>query len=84
VIWGLLLGFGGTLVAAATLVLRDRLPRLIRVTLLVAGAVAVGLGAIGLQEDASAVEWLLTPAALAALAVLHDRLVFAGEGPRRI
>ena len=43
-----------------------------------------GLGAIGLQDRATAVEWVLTPVVLGALGVFHDRLLFAGEGPRRI
>jgi hypothetical protein len=83
VIWGVLLGFGGVLVAAVTLVLRERLIGPVRLAALGIGGVAVGVGAIGLQESPSTVEWLLTPVVLGALAVLHDRLVFAGGGPRR-
>jgi hypothetical protein len=51
---------------------------------LAAGGAVVGLGAIGLQDHPTAVEWILTPLLLGALGVLHDRLLFAGEGPRRI
>ncbi len=82
-IWGALLGIGGVLVTVVTLVLRDRLIGPLRLVALGIGGVAVGVGAIGLQENPSTVEWLLTPIVLGALAVLHDRLVFAGGGPRR-
>jgi UDP-N-acetylmuramyl pentapeptide phosphotransferase/UDP-N-acetylglucosamine-1-phosphate transferase len=84
VIWVVAIVIGGVVVAAATLLLRTRMARPARLALLVAGALAVGIGAIGLQDDATALEWVLTPLVLAALALLHDRLVFAGDGPRRI
>jgi lysozyme family protein len=82
--WGAVLAVGAVVVVASTFLLRDRIRRGPRLVGLAAGAVAVGLGAIGLQDGASPAEWVLTPAVLAVLAVLHDRLLFAGEGPRRI
>jgi hypothetical protein len=82
--WGAVLAAGGVVVAASMFPLRGRLSEPVRRAVLVAGGVVVGLGAIGLQVHASAVEWILTPVVLGALGVLHDRLLFAGEGPRRI
>ena len=79
----MLIGAGGAVVAATTLLLRDRMPETPRTLALVAGAIVVGIGAIGVVGDATPVEWVLTPVVLAALAVLHDRLVFSGDGPRR-
>jgi hypothetical protein len=84
VIWGVLVGIGAVVVIAATVAVRGPLPRVVRTVVLVAGAVLVGIGAIGLQDHASTVEWLLTPLVLGALAVLHDRLLFSGDGPGRI
>lgn len=83
-LWIAVLAAGGLVVAAAMFPLRGRLPEAGRRALLAAGGVVVGLGAIGLQDGASATEWVLTPIALGALGVLHDRLLFIGEGPRRI
>lgn len=83
-IWGALLAVGGSAVAAAMFVLRTRLPGPVRTLVLAIGGAVVGLGAIGLQEDPSAVEWVLTPLVLGALSVLHVRLLFAGEGPGRV
>lgn len=83
-IWGVLLGIGGVVVIGATLAVRSPIPRAVRTAVLVVGAILVGIGAIGLQDHASTVEWLLTPLVLGALAVLHDRLLFAGGGPGRI
>jgi hypothetical protein len=84
VIWGASIALGAATVVAATFPLRDRVPAAVRTGVLIAGAGVVGLGAIGLQEDASTVEWMLAPAVLGALAVLHDRLLFARDGPGRI
>ena len=82
-IWGAVLAVGGVVWAASTLLLRGRLSATVRTVAVVAGSMVVGLGAIGLQEEASTVEWVLTPLAVGALALLHDRLLFAGAGPRR-
>jgi hypothetical protein len=56
----------------------------VRTIVLAAGGVLVGLGAIGLQHDATVLEWVLTPLVVGALSVLHARLLLAGEGPGRI
>jgi hypothetical protein len=81
--WGAVVAAGGVIWVLSGLLLRDRLPAFVRTVVLVTGAAVVGLGAIGLQDGASTLEWVLTPLALGALALLHDRLLFAGEGPRR-
>ena len=79
-----MLAAGGLIVAASMFLLRGRLSEPVRRAVLAVGGVAVGLGAIGLQDSPTAAEWILTPVALGALGVFHDRLLFAGEGPRRI
>jgi len=84
VIWGAVLAAGGLIVAASMFPLRGRLPEPVRRAVLAAGGVVVGLGAIGLQDRPTDLEWILTPVVLGALGVFHDRLLFAGEGPRRI
>lgn len=83
-VWGAVLAAGVLVVAVSMFVLRGRLPESGRRAVLAVGGLLVGLGAIGLQDHASAVEWILTPAVLGALGVFHDRLLFAGTGPRRI
>ena len=83
-LWGEVLAAGGLIVGASMFPLRGRLPETARRAVLAAGGVVVGLGAIGLQDHPTTVEWILTPVVLGALGVLHDRLLFAGEGPRRI
>jgi hypothetical protein len=84
VLWGAVLAVGGLIVAASMFPLRGRLPETVRRAVLAVGGAGVGLGAIGLQDHPTTVEWILTPLVLGALGVLHDRLLFAGEGPRRI
>jgi len=52
--------------------------------LLLAGFGAVlGIGGLLLQSDVGLVAWLLTPIAIATIAVLHVRVLFAGSGPLR-
>jgi hypothetical protein len=83
VLWGVVLAGGGLIAVAATFPLRGRVSEPVRRAVLAAGGVIVGLGAIGLRESPSVAEWILTPLVLGALGVFHDRLLFAGEGPRR-
>ena len=82
-VWGAVLAAGGVMWVVSGLLLRGRLPAVVRTVGLVTGAAVVGLGAIGLQDRASTLEWVLTPLVVGALALLHDRLLFAGDGPRR-
>jgi hypothetical protein len=81
--WGAVLAAGGVMWVVSGLLLRSRLPPALRNAGLVTGAAVVGLGAIALQDGASTLEWVLTPLVVGALALLHDRLLFAGDGPRR-
>jgi hypothetical protein len=81
--WGAVLAAGGVMWVLSGLLVRNRLPAAVRTAGLVTGAAVVGLGAIGMQDRASTLEWVLTPLVVGALALLHDRLLFAGDGPRR-
>jgi hypothetical protein len=81
--WGTIV-VGTSAVAAGMFGLRAPVTGTVRTIVLAIGGALVGLGAIGLQRDASAAEWVLTPLVLGALSVLHARLLFAGEGPGRI
>jgi hypothetical protein len=83
-IWWATIVVGASAVVGAMFGFRAPLTGAVRTIVLAAGGVLVGLGAIGLQQDASVAEWVLTPPALGALSVLHARLLFAGEGPGRI
>jgi hypothetical protein len=81
--WGAIV-VGGAVVAAGMFGLHAPLRSPVRTIVLAGGGALVGLGAIGLQRDATALEWVLTPLVVGALSVLHARLLLAGEGPGRI
>ena len=67
----------------ATFVVRARRPwRTTAAALALSGAL-VGLGAIAVQHEANAAEWLLAPITLGALVPLNVRLLFSGSGPMR-
>jgi hypothetical protein len=83
-IWWVAIVVGGSAVAAGMFGLRASLRSPVRTIVLAGGGALVGLGAIGLQGDATALEWVLTPLVVGALSVLHARLLLAGEGPGRI
>ena len=80
----LLLAVGAVVSFLVALPLRTRLPRLAVDLGAVLGGVLVGLGAIGFTDDPNTADWVLAPLVLGALAPIHVRLLFAGEGPRRI
>jgi len=82
--WFALLVVGALVSLAAAFPLRVRLPQHAVDGAAALGGVLVGLGAIGLTDDPSPLGWVLAPAVLGALAPLHLRLLFAGDGPRRI
>jgi hypothetical protein len=83
-IWWATIAVGGSSVAAGMFWLGAPLRSPVRTIVLAAGGALVGLGAIGLQRHATALEWVLTPLVVGALSVLHARLLLAGEGPGRI
>jgi hypothetical protein len=83
-IWWATIAVGGSSVAAGMFWLRAPLRSPVRTVVLAGGGALVGLGAIGLQRHATALEWVLTPLVVGALSVLHARLLLAGEGPGRI
>ena len=67
----------------ATFVVRSRQPwRTTAAALALSGAL-VGIGAIAVQHEANAAEWLLAPIVLGALFPLNVRLLFRGAGPMR-
>jgi hypothetical protein len=47
------------------------------------GAAGVAIGGLLLQQDVGLFSWLITPVLLAALAIAHVRVLFAGTGPMR-
>ena len=70
-------------VIVGTLVLQRRMPSRTRDLVTGLGGAGLALGGLLLLDDVSAVSWLITPLVVAALAVTHVRLLFAGEGPLR-
>ncbi len=44
---------------------------------------ALGLGGLLVQHGVGTAAWILTPLAIALVAVLHVRVLFAGSGPLR-
>ena len=61
-------------------------PRIARnttdVLLAIEGAV-LGVGGLLVQQGVGTAAWILTPIAVALIAVLHVRVLFAGSGPLR-
>ena len=74
---------GGLGVLATAFVLRTRLPAVAVAVLLAASSVAVGAGALGVQEHAGTADWVVTLGSLAALGPAHVRIVFGPFGRRR-
>ncbi len=60
-----------------------RAPRRRTDVLLAASGALLGLGGLLVQSDVGVGAWLLTPIAVATIAVLHVRVLFAGSGPLR-
>ena len=81
-------GLGVGLITAGTLLgllvvfgAWDRLPSRVSLPLLAACGVAVGSGALLVQDEVSGAEWALTLVALGVLTPLHARLVFGPPRP---
>ncbi len=47
------------------------------------GGVGLGIGGLLLVQDPGTPSWFLTPMILGVAAIIHRRLLFAGEGPLR-
>lgn len=74
---------GATLVLAAAGWVRPRSPHVVSVLLLAVGGAAVGAGGLLFVDDPGVAAWILTPPALALIAVLHVEVLSAGSGPLR-
>jgi hypothetical protein len=74
---------GAVLGLVVTLALRSRWSgRATSLALAISGGL-LGIGAIAVQDGASAAEWVLAPLILAALLPVHVRLLYRGKGPLR-
>jgi hypothetical protein len=68
---------------AAAVSIRSRSRRRAGDVLLAVGGAGLGVGALFLQEDVSTAAWVLTPALVAVLCVVHARMLLASGGPLR-
>ncbi|MEO8424308.1 MAG: hypothetical protein ABI595_10440 [Actinomycetota bacterium] len=83
-------GFGVAIIAVASVLavatglrLRTLLPvPAIDAMMALAGA-GLGVGGLMTLDDVGAASWIVAPAVLAAIALLHVRALFAREGPFR-
>ena len=55
-------------------------PRLVTDLMLAVFGAVLGLGGLLVQSDVGLAAWLLTPIAIATIAVLHVRVLYAGSG----
>jgi hypothetical protein len=63
--------------------LRTRLPQPAADALMALAGAGLGVGGLLMLHDVSAASWIAAPAALALVASVHVRALFAGEGPFR-
>lgn len=77
------LAASASLVAVAAVVLRRQLTRPLVDGLLALGGAGLGVGGLLLVHDVGVASWVVAPVLLAAITVLHVRLLFAGSGPLR-
>lgn len=68
---------------AAAFPLRERVSRWLVDALLAFSGAGMAVGGLLLLEDVSGAAWLVAPPVLAALTVIHVRVLFAGSGPLR-
>ncbi len=71
------------LVIAGTFPLRVRLPHRWGNLLLAIGGAGVGIGGVMLLDDPAPNAWVVAPAVLAGMTVIHVRMLYAGQGPLR-
>jgi len=79
----LILVTAGALGLVTTFRLRTRLPRLVTDGLIALVGAAMGVGGLAFVRDVGVASWLAAPAALAVVALLHVRALFARGGPLR-
>jgi hypothetical protein len=77
-----LIAAGGVGVLVTAFVLRTLLPSVAVAVLLAACSVAVGAGALGVQEHAGTADWVVTLGSLAVLGPAHVRIVLGPFGRR--
>jgi len=77
------LAVSAALVVLTALVLRPRLSRTFVDGLLALGGAGLAVGGLLFFDDVGAASWAVAPSLLAAITVLHVRLLFAGDGPLR-
>jgi hypothetical protein len=58
-------------------------PRRVSDVLLAVFGAVLGVGGLLVQSEVGLAAWILTPIAVATIAVLHVRVLFAGSGPLR-
>lgn len=58
-------------------------PRRVSDLLLAVFGAVLGVGGLLVQSEVGLAAWILTPIAVATIAVLHVRVLFAGSGPLR-
>ena len=73
----------GALLVLTVWRLRPRMSRRGLDILLALEGAAVGVGGLLFLDDVGLGAWILTPIALATIAVLHVKVLFAGSGPLR-
>lgn len=77
------LAASASLVVVAAVVLRRQLSRPLVDGVLALGGAGLGVGGLLLEHDVGVASWVAAPVLLAAITVLHVRLLFAGQGPLR-
>ena len=85
------LGAGVALIVAASavgafvvFVLWRRIPPMLAYMSMTACGMAIGTGALLVQQDVGAASWVVTLAVLGSIAPVHMRLVFGPPGPGRV
>ena len=79
----IVIAVGAALVMVAAGWVRPRAPHVVSIALLAVGGAAIGAGGLVFVDDPGVGAWLLTPPAVALIAVLHVEVLFAGSGPLR-
>jgi hypothetical protein len=62
---------------------RTRRPQIVTDVLTALSGAGIGLGGLLLLHDVGLASWIVAPAVLLVCGVLHERVLFAGDGPLR-